>query len=58
MEVCSSVRTDAATGATVNGDQATHGGYGCWIGFEDSASDGGFVTVSSSAKDACSERSL
>ena len=43
VSVCMSMRTDATTGATANGDQATHGGYGCWIGFEDSASDGGFV---------------
>ena len=41
VSVCKSMRTDANTGATVAGDQATHGGYGCWIGFEDSAQDGG-----------------
>jgi hypothetical protein len=51
VSVCSSVRTDANTGATVNGDQATHGGYGCWIGFEDSASDGGFVWTDGSNVD-------
>ena len=51
VEVCSSVRTDATTGATINGDQATHGGYGCWIGFEDSASDGGFVWTDGSNVD-------
>jgi|EP01046_Picozoa_sp_COSAG06_P003293 hypothetical protein len=51
VSVCSSVRTDATTGATVNGDQATHGGYGCWIGFEDSASDGGFVWTDGSNVD-------
>ena len=30
-----------ADGTTVS-DQAANGGYGCWIGFEDSATEGGF----------------
>jgi hypothetical protein len=51
VSVCSSLRTDGATGATINGDRATHGGYGCWIGFEDSASDGGFVWTDGSNVD-------
>ena len=51
VSVCQSMRTDATTGATVAGDQATHGGYGCWIGFEDSASDGGFVWTDGSNVD-------
>ena len=51
VSVCQSMRTDATTGATVAGDQATHGGYGCWIGFEDSGSDGGFVWTDGSNVD-------
>lgn len=43
VSACLSMVTDTSTGATVNGDQAAHGGYGCWIGFEDSASEGGFI---------------
>ena len=37
-------------GSTVS-DQASNGGYGCWIGFEDSAAEGGFVWTDGSSVD-------
>ena len=39
-----------ADGTTVS-DQASNGGYGCWIGFEDSAAEGGFVWTDGSSVD-------
>ena len=39
-----------ADGSTVS-DQASNGGYGCWIGFEDSAAEGGFTWTDGSSVD-------
>jgi hypothetical protein len=43
----------AAACSSMNGvsDQAANGGYGCWIGFEDSAAEGGFVWTDGSSVD-------
>jgi hypothetical protein len=51
VSACLSMVSDQATGATVNGDQAAYGGYGCWIGFEDSAAEGGFIWEDGSSVD-------
>ena len=53
VSVCASMRTgDEGEGAaTVAGDTAAGGGYGCWIGFEDSSSEGGFIWTDGSNTD-------
>ena len=51
ISACLSMVSDPSTGETVHGDQAAYGGYGCWIGFEDSASEGGFIWEDGSSVD-------